>query len=86
MSCRVITIRPDDLRIGSDPSRVADLPGFTHYLVSKAAAERVKKMLATCRQEFKDAMADGDPVACADSSAEINGIKYTMQTLGIPLK
>lgn len=85
MSCRVIKLHVNG-RPESDAGRIHELPGFTHYCVSTTTLAKVKKMLAKLEADEADALDVYDTEAINEAHAEANGIKYTLQTLGIQLK
>ena len=86
VTCKVILVGPDG-RLGSFPSQVFELPHFTHYLVDKKAVEKVKRLLIKSYRDLEVAREKGyaDAVV-SDIEGEINGIKYTLQALGISIK
>ncbi|MFA6132619.1 MAG: hypothetical protein WC869_01230 [Phycisphaerae bacterium] len=84
MSCKVIYIKPNGW-LGSDPSRINELHGFTHYLVDRKSVEAVLKLKAKCEEDLEEAEKAEDEKKIIDIKAEIWGIKYTMRQLGIDI-
>lgn len=84
VSCRVIKLSVNG-RPESDAGRIHELSTFTHYCVSKTTLAKVKKMLAKLEADAADALDVYDDELFNTADNEANGIKYTLQTLGIRL-